>query len=112
MAMVVPEGVAGLFDAGDFAAGDFYRGAGGIFRGTGFELDSGYGGDAWEGFSAEAEGGDFEKVIRGAELGGGVALEGEEGVVADHAVAVIDDADELAAARFDFNADAGGAGVE
>ncbi len=41
-----------------------------------------------------------------------MALEGEEGVVADHAVAVVGDADELAAAGFDFDADAGGSGVE
>ena len=41
-----------------------------------------------------------------------MAFKGEQGVVAAHAVAVIDDADELAAAGFDFDADAGGAGVE
>ena len=49
---------------------------------------------------------------RGAEFGGGVALEGEQGVVADHAAAVVGDADELAAAGFDLDADAGRAGVE
>ena len=41
-----------------------------------------------------------------------MALEGEESVVADHAVAVVGDADELAAAAFDLDADARGAGVE
>ena len=69
-------------------------------------------GDGREGFAAEAEGGDGEEVVGGAELGGGVALEGEQGVVVDHAVAVVGDADELAAAGFDLDADAGGSGVE
>ena len=41
-----------------------------------------------------------------------MALEGEQGVVAQHAAAVVGDADEPAAAGFDFDADAGGAGVE
>ena len=45
-------------------------------------------------------------------LRGGVALEGEESVVLDHAVAVVGDADEFAAAGFDLDADAGGSGVE
>jgi hypothetical protein len=41
-----------------------------------------------------------------------VALKGQQGVVAVHAVAVVGDADELAAARFDFDADARGARVQ
>jgi hypothetical protein len=41
-----------------------------------------------------------------------MALEGEEGVVFDHAVAVVGDADELAAAGFDLDADASRAGVQ
>jgi hypothetical protein len=41
-----------------------------------------------------------------------VTLEGEEGVVAHHAAAVVGDTDEATAAGFDIDADAGGAGVE
>ena len=41
-----------------------------------------------------------------------MALEGEESVVAAHAVTVVDDADELAAAGFDLDTNAGSAGVE
>ena len=41
-----------------------------------------------------------------------MALEGEQGVVAVHAVAVVGDADELAAAGLDFHGDARGCGVE
>ncbi len=106
------DGKAGVFDAEDVAAGDLDEGAGGLFGDAGFELEAGDAGDGGQGFAAEAEGGDGEEVVGGAELGGGVALEGEECVVLDHAVAVVGDADELAAAGFDLDADAGGSGVE
>ena len=105
-------GEAGVFDAEDVAAGDFDEGAGVIFGCAGFESEARDAGDGGEGFAAEAEGGDGEEIVGGAELAGGVALEGEESVVLDHAVAVVGDADELAAAGFDFDADAGGSGVE
>ena len=39
-------------------------------------------------------------------------LEGEQCVVAAHAMAVVDDANELAATGFDLDTNAGGAGVE
>jgi len=45
-------------------------------------------------------------------LGGGVALEGQQSVVAAHAASVVAHADELAPARLDLDADAGGPGVE
>ena len=83
-----------------------------FFGGAGFEVEARDAGDGGQGFAAEAEGSDGEQVVGGADFGGGVALEGEEGVVADHAVAVVGDADEFAAAGFDFDADAGGSGVE
>ena len=41
-----------------------------------------------------------------------MALKGEQRVVAHHAAAVVCDADELAAAAFDLDANAGGAGIE
>ena len=41
-----------------------------------------------------------------------MALEGQQRVVAVHALAVVGDADEPPPARLDFDADAGGAGVE
>src|SRR5258708_1806217 len=106
------DGEAGVFDAEDVAAGDFDERAGGFFGYAGFELQAGDAGDGREGFTAGAEGGDRQEVVGGAELRGGVALEGEESVVLDHAVAVVGNADELAAAGFDFDADAGGTGVE
>ena len=41
-----------------------------------------------------------------------MALEGQHGVVADHAASVVGDLDEFFAAGFDDDLDAGGAGVE
>ena len=105
-------GEAGVFDAEDVAAGDFDEGAAASSAARVSSVRRETLGDGGEGFAAEAEGGDGEQIVGGAELGGGVALEGEQGVVPDHAVAVVGDADELAAAGFDLDADAGGAGVE
>ncbi len=112
MVMVGTNGEACVFNAEDVAAGDFDEGAGGFFGDAGLELEAGDAGDGREGLTAEAKGGDGEELVGGAEFGGGVALEGEEGVVLDHAVAVVGDADELAATGFDLDADAGGCGVE
>ena len=86
--------------------------AAGLFAGGGFERDAGHGGDGGQRLAAKAEGGDGEQIVGGAQLGGGVALEGQQRVVAIHAVAVVGDADEPAPAGFDLDADAGGAGVE
>ncbi len=40
-----------------------------------------------------------------------MTFEGEQSIVADHAMAVVGDADEFAAAGFDLDTDASGAGV-
>ena len=61
-------GKASLFDAEDVAAGDLDEGAGVVFGGAGFEGEAGDAGDGGEGFAAEAEGGDGEQVVGGAEL--------------------------------------------
>ncbi len=97
------------------AAGVGWSGSGQIFEGCGgssLERDSSDGGDGGEGLAAEAESRDGEEVIGGAELGGGVSLKGEEGVIANHADAIIGDADKLAAASLNVDTDSGGLGVE
>jgi hypothetical protein len=110
---------AGVFDGEDFAAGNFEACtcsgidwvAGGRLL-PGYELEARDGGDGGKRFAAEAEGSDSEEVVGGMNFGGGVTFEGEEGVVAGHAAAVVGNTDEAAAAGFDFDADAGGASVE
>ena len=96
----------------NFAAGDFDVSSGWFVAGGCVESDAGDRGDGRKSFTAKAESGDGEQIVGGAELGGGVALKGEKSVVAAHAVAVVGDADELAAAGFDFYANAVGAGIE
>ena len=58
MAMVVPRGRPASSTRRMLPPAISTRGAGGVFGGAGFEADAGDGGDAREGFAAEAEGGD------------------------------------------------------
>ena len=58
------------------------------------------------------ESGDGEQVVDIAQLAGGVALEGEQGVIAQHAAAIVGDADKPPPAALDVDADVGGARVE
>ncbi len=99
----------------NLAAGDFDAGSGvrrGGFSGSCFQGHAGYRGDGGQRLAAKAEGGDGEQVVGGAQLGCGVAFEGQQGIVAVHALAVVGDADEAAAAGLDFDANAVGAGVQ
>ena len=103
---------SGFFDGQDLAAGDFDDHAGGIFGGVGFQAQPTDGGDGGQRLAAKAQGRDAEQVVGVADFRSGVALEGEHGVVVQHAAAVVDDLDELLAARLDVDADAMGAGIE
>ena len=105
-------GQGGVVHVVDFATGDLNAGTGGFLAGGGLQRNPGDGSDGGQRFAAKAEGGDGEQVVDGSQLAGGVALKGQEGIVAVHAMAVVGDADEPPAARFDFNPDAVGPGVE
>ena len=83
----VPDGEVGAFGGGDFARGEVL-GAGEmdlhahfVLLAAGPEDHIGDGGDGCEGFPAESEGGDLLQVLGGGDLGGGVALEAQHGVV-------------------------------
>ena len=84
----------------------------GVFALAGGDHEAAYTGDAGQCLAAEAHGGDGGEVFRAGDLGGGVAFEAEQGVVAAHAPAVVGDADEAAPAGSDFDGDAGGAGIQ
>jgi len=105
-------GEANLVDVAELAGIDDDFGPGEGLRLAGAEAEAGDGGDAGDGFAAEAVGGDAVEVVAVTELAGGVALEAEEGVVAAHAGTVVGDGDEAAAAGGDLDVDLGGAGVE
>ncbi len=110
--MVVPRGKSRVVNAENFAAGDLEVGSRGLIARGRVERDARDRSDRGQSFSAKSQSGDGEQIVCGAQLRGGVALKGQQRVVAVHAIAVIGDADQLAAAGFDFNADARGAGVE
>ena len=69
-------------------------------------------GDTGDGLAAEPEGADGGQLALVAELGGGVAFETEQHVVAVHARAVVGHAQQPAAAALHLDIDAGGAGVQ
>ena len=62
--------------------------------------------DGRQRLAAESQRGDGQQVFGIADLRGGVALEGQHGVVAHHAAAVVGDLDELLAAGLDVDANA------
>ena len=108
----VPGRQAGFFHLEDLAAVDFDDRAGGFVGRAGLQAQAGDRGDRGQSFSAETQRGDAQQVFGILDFRGGVALEGQQGVVAHHAAAVVGDLDELLAAGFDLDPDAGGAGVE
>ena len=67
--------------------------------------------DRGQGLAAEAERSDGDKILVG-KLRGGVPLDGEREVVTRHALAVVADADEPAAAAVGEHVDAACAGIE
>ena len=94
------------------AAGNFDARSGAFLRRPGQQLHPGDGGDRGQRFSAEAQGGNREQVVRRTELGGGVPFKRQQRIVAHHAAAVIGNANELAAAALDRDHDPGRAGIE
>ena len=103
---------AGFFHFEDLAAVDLDHRAGGFIRSAGFQAQPGDGGDRGQSLAAKSQSSHAEQVFRIPDLRRGVALEGEQGIVAHHAAAVVGDLDQLLAASLNLNADAGGAGVE
>src|SRR5262249_936489 len=60
----------------------------------------------------KSECGDGKQIFDVAEFAGGVALEGQQRVVAEHTAAVVDNADQPASAGLDFDAQVGAAGID
>jgi hypothetical protein len=105
-------GVAAIAHCFDAAAvhEDFGASEGVVFAGG--ESEVGNGGDAREGFAAEAEGVDGCEIVSGADFAGGVAFEAEESVVAIHADTVVGNLDEGNAAPAGQDFDARGGSVD
>ena len=101
-----------LLAAQHLAAGDLDARAGGLLLRARFEQQPRDRRDRRQRLAAKAERRDGEQVLHVAQLAGGVAFEGEQRVVAQHAAAIVDDADEAPSAGFDLDAQLGRAGVE
>jgi len=87
------------------------RGAAGVpFRRA--QRQAGHRGDRRQRFAAETQRGDPLEILGRAQLARGVVLEGEQGVLVAHPLAVVPDGDALPSAPRHLDVDAGGAGVE
>jgi len=102
----------GFFAAQHLAAGDLDARAGGLLGGAGFEQQARDRRDRWQRLAAEPERGYREQVLHIAQLAGGMALEGQQRVVPQHAAAVVHHADQPPAARFHFHPQVRRAGVQ
>ena len=101
-----------LVAAQHFTPGDLDPRAGRFLGGAGFEQQPRHRGDGRKRLAAKPQRGDGEQVLDVAQLAGGMALEGQHGVVARHAAAIVGDADQAPAAVFHLDAKARGAGVQ
>src|SRR5271168_4652152 len=101
-----------FFDADDLAAVDFEDRSRSFFCRAGFQMKAGNGCNGGQRLAAKSQGCNVQQVVRLFDFRGGVTLEGQHGIVAYHAATVVDDLDQLLAARFDLNADARGTRVQ
>ena len=96
----------------DLAARDFNRRSRGLLGRARFEQQPRHRSDGRQSFAPESERRDGEQIFDVAQFAGSVALEGQQRIVAQHAAAVIGDADQAAAAALDIDPQIGGPGVE
>ena len=103
---------AAVRDLGERAGVDYETGAGFVVRAARDEGEARDGGDGGDCLAAEAEGVDALDVVDVADLGCGLSLKGEEGVLPRHAAAVVAHRDEVASAGDHDDVDARCAGVD
>ena len=101
-----------LLAAQHLAAGDFDARAGRLLHGSRLQQQARDRGDGRQRLAAKTQRGDGEQVLDVAQFAGGVAFEGQQRVVAQHAAAVVHDADQPPAARFHLHAQIRRAGIE
>src|ERR1700722_3228919 len=96
-------GKAGRLNADKFSTREFEPRALGFRFVARFEEQARDGGNRWKRFAAEAQRRNGKQIVSGSQLARCVALEGQQRVVVDHAVAVVNDADHALAADFRFD---------
>ena len=110
--IAVPERQSGLFDRQHLAAGNLDDRSGRVFRGVRLQPQPAHRRDGRQRLAAKAQSRNVQQVVGVANLRGGVALEGQHGVVAHHAAAVVGHLDELLAAGLNVDADAARARIQ
>ena len=95
-----------IFDAQQASAGDLHGSADFIFPGARFKAHASDGRNRRQRLSAKAQGRNGQQIIRRPQLRSRVPLKGEQSIVSPHAVAIVDNADQLAATGFDLYPDA------
>ena len=96
-----------LLAAQHLAAGDFDARAGGFLHRSRLQQQARDRSDGGQRLPAKTQRGDGEQVLDVAQLAGGVAFEGQQRVVAQHAAAVVHDADQPPPARLHLHAEIG-----
>ena len=113
----IPHRNVGAHGAGDLPGALVLGGGHGHFHAQLLAVHAGteghlrHGGDGSQGLSAEAEGKDMMQVLGRCQLGSGMPLEAQHGVVRRHAAAVVDDLDEGAAGIGHHHLHIRGAGI-
>src|SRR6266700_3289003 len=105
-------GKAGLFDAKNLSACNFDHRTRVLVRGAGLQSQAADRCNRRQSFSAKAESRDVQQVFCILDLRSRMPLEGQQGIIAHHATAIVGDLDEFLAPRFALNCDSHRTGVE
>jgi hypothetical protein len=65
-----------------------------------------------QGFATKSESGYVEQIFRILDFGGGVPLESQQRIIADHGAAIVGDLNQFLASGFDLNLYPIGAGIQ
>ena len=107
-----PRRYSRLFNFEQLASSNLNSTAGRVICLPGFKAEPRDRGDRGQCLSAKSQSIDVQQIVGIMNLRGGMALEGEHGVVMPHATAVVDDAYQFPAATFDFDTNAGCARIQ
>src|SRR5664280_448570 len=103
---------ARLLDGQQLAAGDLDHRSGSVFGRMGLQTQAAYGSHGRQRLSTKSQGCNVQQVVGIADLGGGVTLESQHGIVAHHPAAVVGHLDQFLATCFDGDPDAARTGIQ
>src|SRR5215831_4049633 len=103
---------SGFFDASNFSAVNLNDRAGRLICCAGLEPQPRDGSDRRKRLSPKTESRDAQKILGILYFRGGVPLESQHGIVANHAASIVGDLDEFLSARLYAELDPGRSGIE